>query len=100
MDDVSEDSDTSERIWIKVTAEQARQFCGLDDTPVAETASLPAAWAERVACGVWSGEEREIGPMRGRSSGMEEVIERSERRRCREGEFVDLSDPPNWVGKK
>ena len=36
MDDSSGDSDSSERIWIKVTPDQARWFCGLDDDPMTE----------------------------------------------------------------
>ena len=38
MDDFSGDSDSSERIWIKVTPDQARWFCGLDDDPITKDA--------------------------------------------------------------
>ena len=54
MDDFSEDSESSERMWIKVTPDQARWFCGLDDAPVPEAAHRPVERTECAACGVWS----------------------------------------------
>ena len=43
MDDFSGDSDSSERIWIKVTPDQARWFSGLNDDPITEDAGRSPA---------------------------------------------------------
>ena len=54
MDDFSEDSESSERMWIKVTPDQARWFCGLDEVPVPGAARQPVEQTECAACGVCS----------------------------------------------
>ena len=84
MEDFSEDSESSDRIWIKVTPDQARWFCGLDDVPVTGDVHRPAELTEWDTSGAQGGEERRMGPPRS--------IERPNKRR--RGDWESETESP------